>query len=111
MRLAVLFGSFARGTADARSDVDIAVSAPAVDVFSLARDLSEACGREVDVVTLDDPGVPLLSALVRDGVPIHEGRRGAYAEWRSRALSTLEIDLPWYHRMRDAWLSRVAGGR
>jgi predicted nucleotidyltransferase len=108
VRVAVLFGSQARGTAHAGSDVDVAVDAPSVDLLGLAAELTLALGVEVDLVTLDDPGVPLLEALVRDGVIVHEGARGAGAQWRSHALTTLETDRPGYARMRDAWLRRVA---
>jgi predicted nucleotidyltransferase len=108
VRVALLFGSHARGTAGAASDVDVAVDAPSVDPLDLAAELSLSVGAEVDVVPLDDPGVPLLEALVRDGIVVHEGSPGAGARWRSHALTTLETDGPWYARMRDAWIRRVA---
>jgi hypothetical protein len=41
-------------------------------------------------------------------VVLCEGAAGAAAAWRSRTLSDLEIDRPWYARMREAWLRRVA---
>jgi predicted nucleotidyltransferase len=108
VRLALLFGSEARGQAIESSDVDVAVLAPGQDLLELASRLSEASGREVDVVGLEDPGVPLLEELMRDARPLHEAFPGAYALWRSRALSLLDIDRPGYARMRDAWLERVA---
>jgi predicted nucleotidyltransferase len=108
VRLALLFGSQARGRANPASDVDVAVLAPRGDLLALASGLSEACGREVDVVSLEDPGVPLLEEIMRDGQLLHEGEPGAYATWRSRALTILDIDGPGYARMRDAWLERVA---
>lgn len=109
IRVAVLFGSQARGTARADSDVDLAVDAPDLDPFELAADLANTLGSEVDVLPLSyDLGVPLLEALVRDGIVVHESPRGAGALWRSRALTTLETDRPWYERMSEAWLKRVA---
>jgi predicted nucleotidyltransferase len=108
VRLALLFGSQARGRAGAGSDVDVAVLAPGVDGLELASELSHAIGREVDVIALEDPSVPLLAQLVRDSIVVHEGVPGAAASWRARALLALEIDGPWYARMRDAWLARVA---
>jgi predicted nucleotidyltransferase len=109
VRLALLFGSQARGHANPASDVDVAVLAPREDLLALASALSDACGREVDVVRLQDPGVPLLEEILRDGKLLHEGEPGAYATWRARALTILDIDGPGYARMRDAWLERVAG--
>lgn len=108
VRLALLFGSEARGRAHEGSDVDVAVLAPRDDLLALASRLSEGCGRDVDVVALDDPGIPLLEELVRDAKLLYERDQGAYASWRSRALTTLDIDGPGYARMREAWLARVA---
>lgn len=107
VRVAVLFGSQARGTAGPGSDVDVAVDAPGADLLDLGATLSVALEREVDVVDLEDATIPLLERLVREGIVVHEGYRGAGALWRSRTLATLETDRPWYARMCEAWLARV----
>jgi predicted nucleotidyltransferase len=106
--LAVVFGSRARGTASPTSDVDVAVIAPGVDLLGLAAHLSRATGHDVDVVALDEAGVPLLARILREGVGVHEARPGMLATWRARVLADLETDRPWFARMRDAWLARVA---
>jgi hypothetical protein len=62
----------------------------------------------VDVISLADPGVPLLDELLRDGVVLYQARPGACATWRSHVLADLELDRPWYERLRDAWLERVS---
>jgi predicted nucleotidyltransferase len=108
VRLALVFGSRARGTAMPTSDVDVAVRAPGVDLLRLAADLSRVTGLEVDVVDLEDAGVPLLGRIVREGVRIHEAGAGVEARWRAQALADLETDVPWFARMRVAWLARVA---
>jgi predicted nucleotidyltransferase len=108
VRLAVVFGSRARGRATSASDVDVALRAPGVDLLALAADLSRITGHEVDVVDLEGLGVPLLARIVEEGVGVHEARPGALATWRARALADLETDRPWFARMRDAWLARVA---
>jgi predicted nucleotidyltransferase len=108
VRLALVFGSRARGTATPTSDVDVAVRAPGVDLLPLAADLSRVTGHDIDVVALDDVGVPLLARIVREGVGVHEARPGAVATWRAQALADLETDRPWFARMRDAWLVQVA---
>ncbi len=107
IRVAVLFGSQARETARPDSDVDIAVIARDVDVLELGGMLSGVLWRDVDVVDLQAPPIPLLKRILKDGIVVHEGYRGAGASWRSKALCTLETDLPWFERMRDAWLERV----
>jgi predicted nucleotidyltransferase len=107
VRVAVLFGSEARGAARAGSDVDVAVDAVGADILELAAALSDALCREVDVVPLEDATIPLLEQLVRDGIVVHEAFPGAGALWRSHALTSLETDRPWFARMREAWLARV----
>ena len=108
VRVALLFGSRARDTARPDSDVDLAVEAPDVDLLSLGAELGAVLDLEVDVVDLADASIPLLEHVVRDGIVVHEDRRGAGALWRSRTLATLETDRPWYQRMCDAWIARVA---
>jgi predicted nucleotidyltransferase len=110
IRLALLFGSRARGRARPGSDADVAVLGRGLNLLELAADLSAAAHIEVDVVSLADPGYPLLNALLRDSIVLHEGERGAAATWRSHALLEAELDRPGYERMRDAYLKRLAAG-
>ena len=105
--LAIAFGSVARGQATPASDLDLAVRGD-VDVLDLAARVSRAAGREVDIVSLARPSIPLLSAIIRDGVVVFERARGIEASFRARALLTLETDAPWFERMERAWLKRVA---
>lgn len=108
VRLALLFGSRARGRAQPSSDIDLAIDAPGVDLQALAGALSLELGGEVDIVALRDATIPLLEGLICDGILVHEARPGTAATWRSKALVELETDRPWYRRMRDAWIARVA---
>jgi|SRR6478609_485857 len=66
--LALLFGSRARGDARETSDVDVALLAPEADLLEIGARLSQTSGLEVDVISLADPGVPLLEELLRDAV-------------------------------------------
>jgi predicted nucleotidyltransferase len=110
IRLALLFGSRARGQARPDSDADVAVLGENLDLLDLAADLSDAAKVEVDVVDIRDPGYPLLNALLRDGIVLREGERGAAATWWTRALLQAETDRPGYERMRDSYLKRLAEG-
>jgi predicted nucleotidyltransferase len=109
VEVAILFGSRARGDARSDSDVDVAVVG-AVDRLTLAANLSRATGHEVDVVDLTAAGFPLLAAIVKDGLLVHEGARSAYGRWLSRALFELELDRPAYTRMRNGYLAKLAEG-
>ena len=108
VQVALLFGSRARGRARAGSDVDVAVEGRGLDLLALGADLSDAARGEVHVVDLVDAGYPLLNALLRDGILLHEGEPGAGAGWRTRAILQTETDRPWFERMRDAYLRRLA---
>src|ERR1700688_3334004 len=111
VELALLFGSTARGQAGPGSDVDFAVRGRAgrtVDRLALAADVSAVARREVDVVDLDEATYPMLRALLRDAIVLHEGRPGAGADWRTRAILETETDRPWFERMRDAYLAHLA---
>jgi hypothetical protein len=89
--------------------VDLAVVvADHVDLLTLGAELGEVLHRQVDVVDLAEASIPLLEHLMRDGIVVHEGFRGAGGLWRSQTLTTLETDRPWYERMSEAWLARVA---
>lgn len=111
VRLALLFGSRARGQARPGSDADVAVlAAPGVNLDALAGALSLAAGVEVDVVDLEDAGYPLLKVITRDGLLLHQSRPGLLGSWRAHAIARLETDRPWFERMRDAYLRKLARG-
>jgi predicted nucleotidyltransferase len=110
--LAVLFGSQARGKARPDSDLDLGVLGDQLDTLSLARDLSVVTDLEVDIVDLgQDLGYPLLNAIVRDAIFVHQGRPNAGGRWLSHSLLQLDLDRPWYERMRDAYLKKLADDR
>ncbi len=57
VKKAWLFGSYARGEADADSDVDVLVELdynknPGMDFFSWRQDLADAINKKVDIVSL-----------------------------------------------------------
>ena len=71
---AYLFGSVARGTESAGSDVDIGILLRSKQVetldslrFSLEGDLEPAAGRRVQVVVLNDAPPDLVHRVLRDG--------------------------------------------
>lgn len=109
VEVALLFGSRARGEHRPDSDVDVAVLGN-VDRLALAADLSRAVRHEVEVIDLEAAGYPLLTAIVEEGILVHEGVGSAYPRWRSHALSQLALDRTWYARMRDAYLAKLAEG-
>ncbi len=91
---AYVFGSVARGTAGARSDIDLAVLLKAEPVpglaglgFDIAFDLEPKLKRPVDIVVLNRASPDLTHRVLRDGVLVLESDRRARVEFevRSRA--------------------------
>lgn len=110
LQLAILFGSCAKGTATADSDLDLAVLAgqplDAETRMRLIGDLAERLGRPVDLVDLHDAGEPLLGEVLK-------GRRilgddAAYARLITRHLLDAADFLPYRERIlaerRKRWI-------
>ena len=75
LRLAILFGSTARGTDTNASDLDLAIlpldpSLSLEDELVLQSRLSSASGREVDLVRLDRATPLLRVRIATEGVPL-----------------------------------------
>lgn len=89
---AYLFGSVARGTAGARSDVDVAVlyeAAPPATIEGLPLDLEDAIhqlvARPVQVIVLNTAPVSLVHRVLRDGVLVLDRAPGARIRFEVRA--------------------------
>lgn len=75
-KLAILFGSYARQEADAKSDIDLVVDGGAAfnptDIFALADDLHRATGKDVDVYEISEinVGTDFYDTILSEGVRI-----------------------------------------
>ncbi|HEB98653.1 MAG TPA: nucleotidyltransferase domain-containing protein [Thiotrichales bacterium] len=71
IRLAILFGSLAKGRETAASDIDIAIAKErpltVTDKMALIETLASALGRPVDLVDLRTVGEPLLGRILTEG--------------------------------------------
>jgi predicted nucleotidyltransferase len=75
VRLAILFGSFARQQQRPDSDVDVAIlpadgDLPLAAELDLQVALERACGRTVDLVRLDQASTMLRFRVAREGVAL-----------------------------------------
>ena len=81
LELVVLFGSMARGNANAESDLDIAVQADqalsAERKMQITEALALAFNRPIDLIDLNTVGQPLLSEIIAEGKRI----QGSNADW------------------------------
>lgn len=87
VRLAVLFGSAARGDVRALSDLDVGVVGPdASELPSLALRLTRATGRQVDLVALATAPPLLRFEIARDGRVLVERQPHLWNDFKARAM-------------------------
>jgi len=106
---AYLFGSFARGDFQARSDVDVAVlfgeaPLPTLDspVFQLEGDLERLLRRPVEVVSLNQAPADLIHRVFRDGKILFEGDRSARIAFEVKKRNEYFDLLPILRRYRKS---------
>jgi predicted nucleotidyltransferase len=109
-RLAFVFGSVARGTARADSDLDVAIDlgrpVTAEDKLRLIDALAVASGRPVDLVDLRRAGVPLVGEILASGVRL-VGDIAAHGALTSRHLTDVADFMPAYRRVIDRRLAAL----
>jgi len=89
IRLAVLFGSTARGESRPSSDVDIGLILEPYSAsvrFRVDAQLGHAAGREVDTVLLDTAPPLLRFEVARDGVLLFEREEGLWTAFKVKAM-------------------------
>ncbi len=70
----LLFGSYAKGNADGKSDVDLIVFGGAefhpTDIFAMAEEIRAALRKQADVYEIREinPGTPFYDAIFQEGV-------------------------------------------
>ena len=111
--IAIVFGSIAKGSASAISDLDIAVNShsqlDATTKLSLIEALASVTGRSVDMVDLKEVGEPLLGQILQNGTWLlgSDVQKGA---WLSRHLIDSADFLPYKTRIlaerRNAWINK-----
>lgn len=111
IRVAIVFGSVARGSADQNSDVDVAIQAAepmnAEEKLQLIGELAAATGRPVDLIDLSTVGEPLLGQILKHGRMIR-GTTADRARLMQRHVYALEDFMPYVERTlaerRRAWI-------
>lgn len=89
VRLAVLFGSTARGRRTARSDVDLGVLLEEDDpsqLWPIDAAAGTALRRTIDLVDLRRAPPLLRFEIARDGRPLLERRDGEWVRFKARAM-------------------------
>lgn len=89
---ALVFGSTARGTGHALSDVDVAIGTPddaplsTRDIGELTSKLEGAAGRAVHLVVLNDAPPGLAYRVFKDGQPLLVRDKAAFKSRLARAI-------------------------
>jgi len=89
LKLAVLFGSTARGQARPKSDVDLGVLLDPYSPelrFQVEAELGRAAGRPVDVILLDDAPPLLRFEIAREGILLFEREDHRWTDFKTRAM-------------------------
>lgn len=110
VKLAILFGSLAQGTATADSDLDLAVLAEkplSTEMqVQLIGDLADRLGRPVDLIDLQTVGEPLLGEVLKGRRILGDDTR--YAQLITRHLFDAADFLPYRQRIlaerRARWI-------
>lgn len=113
IRLALLFGSVAKGTAGFESDLDIAVDAGHVldveEKIALIEALAMLTGRPIDLIDLKTVGEPLLGQILAGNKRII-GNTTQYAELTLKHIYNMEDFVPYQRRIleerRRAWIGK-----
>lgn len=117
VEFAVLFGSHARGTADADSDVDIALRFPESLSDRNRFDLRNRVDAElqayaygfVDVSDIESLPNPVAHAALRDGIVIF-GDESTVEAYKTTVVETFETESQARNEDRDEFIDRLARG-
>ena len=117
VRFAILFGSYARDTADRNSDVDIALRFPdEMDAYKrfhsrnrIDADLQEYAPGFVDVSDIETLPNPVAHAALRDGI-ILVGDEQAVRSYQKRVKAEYDATLTDRERERREFIDRLARG-
>lgn len=112
VRVGILFGSVSRATAQAESDIDVAVAGARVltpdERSALIEELAVETGRPVDLVDLKAHGGLILQQALTKGTVVYCADRGLYAELIKRMLFEQADFMPYRRRLlrerRKAWI-------
>ena len=109
VRLAVLFGSAARGTSTADSDIDVGVSMERESDFypELRVEFERVARRSIDLVCLDLAPPLLRLEIARDGIVLVARDPRGWADFRAHAMIDWWDWAPTVRMMRESLSARL----
>lgn len=111
VRMAVLFGSTARGKAGPRSDVDVGVLLDPDTLDARSRieiEIGKAVGnRDVHMVFLKEAPPLLRFEIAKDGVVLRQDQDGLWTDFKTRAMLDWWDWEPIASRIEEALIARL----
>jgi uncharacterized protein len=110
VKLAVLFGSTARGQERKGSDVDLGLLLEPVSRpvrLHIEAELARAAAREVDFIDLDEAPPLLRFEITRDGVVLFEREEGLWTRFKAKAMVDWWDWAPYARRIEGAAIRRL----
>ena len=114
IEMAILFGSFAKGTENSQSDLDLAVQLAsgktmlAKEKLNYLEQLGMLLETNIDLIDLKKVGQPLLSQIIKYG-KLLKGSQARYVELAIKNINTTQDFMPYIERMlterRNRWLA------
>jgi predicted nucleotidyltransferase len=116
LRLAMLFGSTAKGTQRIDSDIDIGIvpddpELSLTEELTLQTELSRVSGRQVDLVRLDRASTLLRWQVVRYGRALVEAKPFAAARFTAETVAEYLDFAPAFERAAENFRRVLAAGR
>jgi len=114
IEMAILFGSYSKGTETVHSDIDLAIqlssgkTMQADEKLNYLTQLGELLETDIDLIDLKKAGQPLLSQIIKYGKRL-KGQQAQYIELAIKNINTTQDFMPYIERMmserRKLWLA------
>jgi len=114
IEMAILFGSYSKGTETVHSDIDLAIqlssgkTIQADEKLNYLTQLGELLETDIDLIDLKKAGQPLLSQIIKYGKRL-KGQQTQYIELAIKNINTTQDFMPYIERMmserRKRWLA------
>jgi len=114
IEMAILFGSYSKGTETVHSDIDLAIqlssgkTIQADEKLNYLTQLGELLETDIDLIDLKKAGQPLLSQIIKYGKRL-KGQQTQYIELAIKNINTTPDFMPYIERMmserRKRWLA------
>jgi len=113
INLAILFGSFAKGTQTASSDIDLAIQLDKAmtteDKLLFLQSLGELFDRNIDLIDLNTVGEPLLNQIIRYG-KLLKGDKQDHIDLKIKNVNMMQDFTPYIERTLKERRNRLLHG-